>query len=92
MELGRPKDVDDGCFYIPYKNWANLFDQVEVLYPAVDVNQLHINVHEECGVACGPLAGCVLGLGRFWCLCQGAYSLWRARSSERAREDLANIA
>ena len=88
VELGRPADVDDGTFFIPYKDWAALFDQVDVLYPSTDVSQLHINVHEECGVACGPLLGCALGLGRFWCMCQGVYSLWRARSSEEAKHDL----
>jgi len=87
LEIGRPKDKDDGVFYIEWTDFVTNYDFVDVLFPAVAIEELHINVHEEADL-CGPLMGCMLGLTRFICLCQGLYNLWWAKSSSQVREDI----
>lgn len=87
LEIGRPKDIDDGIFYIEWNDFVAHYDFVDVLYPATTIADLHINIHEEMGI-CGPTLGCLLGVGRFWCLCRGLYSLWFVRDSEHCKKDL----
>lgn len=87
LEVGRPPDVDDGIFYISWRDFCGLYDLVDILYPETAVGDLHITVHEELG-PCGNTVGCLLGCGSFWCGCRGPYALLAAKSSKQLHEEM----
>jgi hypothetical protein len=87
LEVGKPPVVDDGIFFMAWKDFVQHFDLIDILYPQVNIADLHITVHEEVGM-CGPALGCLLGSAKFWCLCQGLYTLWCQKSSRRLQKEL----
>ena len=91
LEIGKPPDVDDGVFYICWDDFIQHFNIIDVLYPQTHISDLHITIHEEMGPTCGPVLGCVLGFSRFWCLCQGMYTLWFERSSNRLKKQIYQV-
>ena len=71
----RPKDEDDGTFWMPW-------DQFEAAgFKTIDVcdrttkRDLRLNVTEDWGF-CGIVAGCLGGLAKFFCFCQGCLVLY----------------
>ena len=89
LTIGRPKDVDDGIFYIAWHDFARHYSNVDVLYPDTSLADLHLTVHEEAGVVLGPVVGCVAGCASFWCLCGGPYALLCAQTSAEKQAELA---
>ena len=90
--LGKPKDTDDGIFYMPWNDFIQHYSAVDVLFPDTSLSDMHITIHEECGIVMGPIAGCLIGCTRFWCMCQGLYALCFAKSSNKAKQDFMGIA
>jgi len=87
LEIGKPKDVDDGVFFIEWKDFVANYDFVDVMFPATSISDLHISNHEEAGV-CGPTLGCILGMCRFWCMCKGFLSLWWRKDSVQLKKEM----
>jgi hypothetical protein len=87
LEVGRPPVLDDGMFFMAWKDFSDHFDLIDVLYPQVNITDLHINTHEEIG-ACGPVLGCLCGFAKFWCFCHGIYALWCQKSSKHLKKKL----
>ena len=42
LELGKPKEADDGIFYIPWKDFCYLYNLVDILFPETAISDLHI--------------------------------------------------
>ena len=88
LEVGKPAMVDDGIFYMEWRDFVKFYDLIDILYPGTNIADTHITIHEECGPV-GPVAGCILGLGNFLLCFQGLYRLWGAESSEDMAHRLA---
>jgi len=90
LEVGKPKDVDDGIFFIEWNDFIKHYDLVDILFPQTSLGDLHINIHEEapCSIVCGPVLGCMLGCTKFWCMCQGLVSLWCAKTSQQLKKEI----
>lgn len=80
LEIGKPKEANDGIFYIAWEDFLNYYDLVDILFPSVSIADTHISLHEEWG-ALGSVIGCTAGLVKFWCLCQGCFRLWFPKAS-----------
>mmetsp|Transcript_67952 Transcript_67952/g.214927 ORF Transcript_67952/g.214927 Transcript_67952/m.214927 type:complete len:469 (+) Transcript_67952:211-1617(+) len=86
----RPKDEDDGSFWMPYDDFFKTFGKVEVCDRTTD-RDLALHPKEEyatCG--CGVCLGCVAGCGAFWFGCRGPRVIYgghvssaKTRSAER---------
>lgn len=78
LMLGRPDKVDNGVFYMDFKDFTRYFDMVNVLYPEYGVNDLHYCQNDFDGKCswCAPLCGLVTGCSYFWCACKGCRVLW----------------
>lgn len=44
FEIGRPARSDDGTFYISWEDFIQHFNLVDVLFPVVGVDNLHLKV------------------------------------------------
>ena len=82
LEIGRPKVLDDGVFYMAWEDFVLHFDLVDVLFSSVGVDNLHLKVRENT-LCCGTAMGCVMGCCSFWCGCKGYYTLWFEESSKK---------
>lgn len=87
LEIGRPPDLDDGIFYINWRDFCSLYDLVDILFPETAVGDLHITIHEDLGL-CGAPVGCALGCASYWCACRGPYALLAAKSSIELQKEM----
>ena len=58
--------------------------------PPKGLSQLRLGVNEELGM-CGPLVGCMCGLGWFFCACQGLRKIVFARDGTSKLEAEAEL-
>jgi hypothetical protein len=61
-------DTDDGTFWMEYKDFVSRFNTIDIC-DRTTKNDLRLDVNEEAGCT-GPLVGCLVGCGSFWCCCQ----------------------
>ena len=60
---GGTKKVDDGSFWMSWKDFCKYFDGIDVCVLSRGLNELRLNPRESMGV-CGPALGCMLGCGK----------------------------
>ena len=65
----RPKDEDDGSFWMPWQDFSRIFKRVDIC-DRTTKRDLRLNVHEDVG-SCGVVAGCVAGIADFVLCCKG---------------------
>lgn len=88
LTIGKPEKVDNGVFYMAWKDFVQHFDMVNVLYPDYGVNDLHYTVN-DCDGSCPTLAPCcglLAGCSYFWCACKGLRVLWLTVESEELKK------
>mmetsp|Transcript_21654 Transcript_21654/g.29816 ORF Transcript_21654/g.29816 Transcript_21654/m.29816 type:complete len:144 (+) Transcript_21654:227-658(+) len=79
---------DDGVFYISWEDFLEHFSMVDVLFPAVGAEDLHLKV-DEMHKCSGALRGCVSGCLYYWLCCQGLRLLWCETSSAHIHKEIA---
>jgi hypothetical protein len=100
LEIGKPANVDDGVFYMPWDAFIKHFHYVNILYLGTSIRQRHIHLHEEyadeqhCGLLgccgkylCGPCCGPIVGCtcGICWLWC-GCQGCWSLWREESSSE------
>ena len=66
---------DDGSFFISWDDFCDHFDSIDVCVRSQGMSEFNLRVYEDYGL-CGPTVGCMLGVGKFLCLCQGLWKMW----------------
>ena len=77
--LCRPKDEDDGTFWMAWHDFIDHFDSLNICARTTGVHDLYIDLHEGDGCAqrcLGPTKGCCWGCTKFWCMCKGIRSIY----------------
>lgn len=75
----RPKDADDGAFWMSWKDASKIFSSFDVCARSVGVQDLQLDLKEADGClknCIGPLKGCCAGCCVFWCFCAGCRALY----------------
>ena len=75
----RPKDNDDGSFWMEWKDFSDIFSEIE-LCDRTTKRDLKLAVNEDMGCA-GVAGGCLGGCASFFCLCQGARVIYGGHNS-----------
>lgn len=71
----NPKgDSDDGAFWMSWKDYAANWEKIGVIDRTVDITNLGMAVYNDGPFT--PIAACIKGCCRFWCLCQGIRRLY----------------
>ena len=65
----RPKDEDDGSFWMPWEDFSRIFKRVDIC-DRTTKRDLRLEVNEDLG-SCGLVAGCLGGLADFVLCCKG---------------------
>jgi len=78
----NPKgDTDDGAFWMSWDDYYANWEKIGVIDRTIDITSLGMAVYND--GCCTPVAACIKGCARFWCLCQGIRRLYFPhRSSE----------
>ena len=78
----RPKNEDDGCFWMPWDELATAgFTNIDIC-DRTTRRDLQLKVEEDMG-PCGILFGCLTGLISYFCLCQGCWVLYFGQTSSK---------
>ena len=75
----RPKDEDDGSFWMPWEDFSRIFKRVGVCDRTTS-SDLRLEVLEDYG-ACGVVLGCVAGLANYVLTCKGARTIYAGHRS-----------
>ena len=75
----RPKEDDDGSFWMPYADFCRIFDEVQVC-DRTTRRDLRLVVNEDLG-CCGVVWGCLSGFTTFFCLCRGVRTIYLGHTS-----------
>jgi len=71
----NPKgDTDDGAFWMSWEDYIANWEKIGVIDRTIDISSLGLNVFND--GHCAPIAACLKGCCRFWCLCQGIRRLY----------------
>jgi len=71
----NPKgDTDDGAFWMSWEDYIANWGKIGVIDRTIDINSLGLTVFDDS--ACAPVAACMKGCCRFWCLCKGISHLY----------------
>jgi len=65
----RPKDEDDGSFWMPWEAFSKIYTRVQVCDRSTG-RDLRLDVQEDFG-SFGVVRGCLCGLSQYFCLCNG---------------------
>lgn len=68
----EPKD--DGTFWMSYTDFRKHYNRVYICDRTAD-DDLRLDIREDDGCL-GPTKGCVTGCCRFWCCCQGCFTIF----------------
>jgi len=80
-------DTDDGTFWMEYKDFVSRFNTIDIC-DRTTKNDLRLDVNEEAGCT-GPLVGCLVGCGSFWCCCQGVRTIYFGNQTSEDTESAA---
>ena len=58
---------EDGKFWMPWREFCNYFDMVDVCAPSSSMKDLELDLNEDKGKVCGLVCGATKG-----CCCSGA--------------------
>ena len=75
----RPKEEEDGSFWMPWEEFRKTFQRVDFCDRTTKFD-LALEVFEDMGPG-GLFWGCINGLARFFCCCQGLIVIYFGRSS-----------
>lgn len=75
----RPKEEEDGSFWMPWDEFRKTFQRVDFCDRTTKFD-LALEVAEDMGPG-GLFWGCINGLARFFCCCQGLMVIYFGRSS-----------
>jgi len=87
FEIGKPKDKEDGVFYMSWEDFIKYFDLVDILYPHFGQDNIHLRIVEE-DAWCGTCRGCAWGICKYWLMCKGVRTLWWEKPSAQLHEEL----
>jgi len=79
----RPGGSDEGSFWMSFKDFYSLFDQLDVCDRSVGVRDLALRFDEDENCLRGPTCACIAGCARFWCVCQGCRALYLGHQSSK---------
>jgi len=65
---------DDGAFWMSWEDYVANWEKIGVIDRTIDINSLGLTVFNDSSFA--PIAACIKGCCRFWCLCQGLKRLY----------------
>ncbi|CAJ1443115.1 unnamed protein product [Effrenium voratum] len=68
------EDVDDGAFWMSWKDFIENWSRIGVVDRTVDINSLSLRVKDDS--ACAPVLACCKGCCCFWCCCQGCKKVY----------------
>jgi hypothetical protein len=72
---GVKEAKNDGIFWMPFNDFLGMFDYFCLCAVSSNMSSLHLNMCEDLG-PCGPMCGCVEGLGTYCLKCEGVSHLW----------------
>jgi len=82
--LIRPKDEDDGSFWMSWDDFITHFDNINVCSRSTGIHDLYIDLNEGdggCAHCVGPIKGCCWGCTKYWCMFKGCRSLYGGKRS-----------
>ena len=87
----RPKvgasGADDGIFWMPWEDFVEHFNNIDVCLRTSGLDDLALDVKEEMG-AVGPCVGCLCGCLKYWLACQGCWKMWCGKSAADREETI----
>ena len=84
----RQEGSDEGSFWISFRDFCSLFDQLDVCDRSTGARDLALRFDEDDGCIRGPACACMTGCARFWCLCQGCRALYMGHQTSSKTRDL----
>ena len=72
-KLIRPKDDDDGSFWMAWEDFSRIFASIDVCARSTGLRDLNLDAMEsdgKCRSFLGPLLGCCAGCASFWLACR----------------------
>ena len=75
----RPKDEDDGCFWMPWEDFSRIFTGIEVCDRTTS-RDLRLEIDEDLGI-CGVVEGCLSGLFCYVLGCRGLRTIYGGHRS-----------
>lgn len=71
----NPKgDTDDGAFWMSWEDYTKNWKSIGVVDRTIDINSLGLTLYND--GHCAPIAACIKGCCRFWCMCEGIRRLY----------------
>jgi len=67
-------DTNDGAFWMSWDDYVKNWEKIGVIDRTVDITSVGLAVYDDSNIA--PLAACIKGCCRFWCLCLGIRRLY----------------
>jgi len=89
--LCRPKDDDDGSFWMPWEEFLKHFDNINLCSRSTGVHDLYIDLNEGDGFfkrCFGPTKGCCWGCTKFWLMCKGCRSIYGGKQATRKTSEV----
>eukprot|EP00301_Raphidiophrys_heterophryoidea_P002616 c11219_g2_i2.p1 GENE.c11219_g2_i2~~c11219_g2_i2.p1 ORF type:complete len:399 (+),score=90.53 c11219_g2_i2:361-1557(+) len=67
--------ADDGAFWMSYDDFITMYTCVDVCDRDVDIKDLTLDRKEDTGCF-GIVGGCLVGVSKYWCCCEGCRFLY----------------
>ena len=64
---GKKMAKEDGKFWMPWREFCNYFDNVDVCAATSSMKDLELDLNEDKGKVCGLVCGATKGCCSFWC-------------------------